>query len=193
MDSAFYPSPRPVPDGLTHPHFVLEQLTPEHLERDYEAVMASREMLRRWSGTSWPADDFTLAGNLEDLEMHDGEHRRREAFTYAVLSPDRSTCLGCVYITPLSNLRKSNPDLDAAPHDAVVGFWVVSTPDGEGLTAVLLEVLRAWLSATWQFTSVRYAVRPHLTEQVALLTDAGLKEDRRVHVTSRNSEFILFR
>lgn len=193
MDPAFYPSPRPVPDGLTHPHFVLEPLTPEHLERDYEAVMASREMLRRWSGTSWPADDFTLAGNLADLEMHDGEHRRREAFTYTVLSPDRSTCLGCVYITPLSRHAPANPGMDPGPREAVVTFWVVSTPAGEGIAVALLESLRRWLAADWEFESASFAVRRELVEQVRLFHESGLADHRRIFVAARDSEFSLYR
>ncbi len=193
MATDFYPSPRPLPESLTHARFVLEPLTAEHVERDYQAVMASREMLRRWSGTTWPADDFTLAGNLEDLEMHDGEHRRREAFTYTVLSPDRSTCLGCVYITPLSVHAEENPGLEAGPHDAVVGFWVASTPSGNGLDRLLLDELRRWLAEDWDFESVSFAVRPALAEQVDLLRTAGLAEHRRIFVQARQSDFILFR
>lgn len=193
MTVDFYPAPRPVPVGLHHADFVLEPLTTAHLDRDYAAVMANREMLRRWSGTAWPADDFTLAGNLADLEMHDGEHRRREAFTYTVLSLDRASCLGCVYITPLTDQADANPGLDPSPHDAAVGFWVTEPAAEAGLDRGLLDALRGWLAEAWEFDSVQFAVRPELAEQVTLLTDAGLEEERRILVTARNSEFILFR
>lgn len=193
MIDGFYPEPRPVPHGFRHDSFILEPLTPSHVELDYEAVMASREMLRRWSGTAWPADDFTLAGNLEDLEMHDGEHQRREAFTYTVLSPDRATCLGCVYITPLSAQADANPGLYPTPHEAVVGLWVVSTPAGDGLDMVMVRTLRRWLADDWDFESVTFAVRPELEEQVRLFRAAGLSEHRRILVSARNSEYILFR
>ena len=60
----WYPEPLPVPAGLEHDRFVFEPLGPEHVDRDYESLMDSKEHLRRWSGTSWPADDFTVAEPL---------------------------------------------------------------------------------------------------------------------------------
>lgn len=178
---------------LRHDAFVLEPLTADHLERDYQAVMASREMLRRWSGTSWPADDFTMTGNLEDLERHDGEHRRGEAYTYTVLTPDKATCLGCVYITQLASLAEANPGLDAGSHDAVVGFWTVSGDAGHGLDTELLDALQSWFDTAWAFDSVWYAVREDLVEQVSVLGAAGLTERHRVTVPNRSGHFILYR
>ena len=188
----FYPEPRPVPAGIRHELFLMEPLSPAHLDRDYAAVMASRQKLRRWSGTSWPADDFTVDGNLEDLEMHFDEQQRRIAFTYTVLSPNGSTCLGCVYITPLTNQLEANPDLDAGPHDAVVTFWTTTGPAGDAIAHSLFATLRTWLSEQWEFGQVVFAVRPELSEQVAFLEYAGLEEQRRVMVASRESEYILF-
>lgn len=193
MTTDFYPPPRPIPAGLVEADFLLEPLTPAHVEVDYEAVMSSRPMLRRWSGTDWPADEFTLEGNLEDLEMHDGEHRRREAFTYTVLATDRRSCLGCVYITPLSAQAEANPGLDPGPHDAVVSFWSTSSSAGQRIAGRLLASLRAWLDDAWEFDSISFAVRPELTEQVALLGEAGLDVFRRVMVVARGQEFLLFR
>lgn len=191
MDS-FYPSPMTVPGGLTTDAFVLEPLTPDHVEVDYQAVMATRSKLRVWGGTSWPTDDFDLAGNLADLEMHHREHGQRDAFTYTVLNPDRSECLGCVYITPLQRLVVANPDLRAGPHDAVVGFWAASTVAGEAIRIGLARTLRRWLVDAWAFTSVRFAVRSGLAEQLDLLTDLGLSEESRVAVPGRTGEFALF-
>ena len=189
---SFYPDPRPVPAGLRHEQFLLEPLSPAHLDRDYAAVMASREMLRRWSGTSWPADDFTIDGNLEDLEMHFDEQQRRVAFTYTVLSRDGSVCLGCIYITPMTNLHEANPDLEAGPHDAVVGFWTTTGPAGDAIADELLASMRSWFMSAWEFGKVAFAVRPEHSEQVAFLERAGLTEWRRVFVASRQSEYILF-
>ena len=61
-------------------------------------------MLRRWSQSGWPADGFTLADNLEDLEMHYREHVERAACTYTVLTPDGAECLGAVYVKPIGPL-----------------------------------------------------------------------------------------
>ena len=39
------------------------------VELDYDAVTSSAEMLRRWSHSSWPADDFTLSENLMEVGL----------------------------------------------------------------------------------------------------------------------------
>ena len=128
----FYPPPLPVPDRLASGRFVLVPLTPSHVELDYAAVMASRVMLRSWAGGSWPADDFTVQGNLEDLQRHDREHRERIAFTYTVLSADESLCLGCVYIKPLAMFEAGDSaDLTPADRAATTRFWV-RQPDVNG-------------------------------------------------------------
>ena len=71
----FYPPERNLPDSLKTAEFHLLPLTPAHVEIDYEAVIASREMLNLWSGSDWPTPDFTLAANLADLEWHDREYQ----------------------------------------------------------------------------------------------------------------------
>ena len=98
---AFYVEPLPLPEGLVTAEFVLEPLTTGHVHVDLAALMDSREMLRLWSGTSWPSDGFTVEENWEDLDRHDREHAERMAFTFTVLDPTRTVCLGCVYIQPL--------------------------------------------------------------------------------------------
>lgn len=188
----FYPSPLPIPTRLERDSFIVEPLTGEHVQRDYAAVMASREMLRRWGGTTWPTDDFDLAGNLADLEMHDAEHRRRDAFTYTVLSPDAMECLGCVYITPLSRLVDANPGLRAEERDAVVGFWAASTPRGLAVEAELAAELITWLGNAWRFESVAFAVRDELTEQHRLLEELGLTAGAQITVPNRTGVFTLF-
>jgi len=57
---------------------------------DYESVMASRVELRPWEQSGWPADDFTVEQDLDDVVMLESRHRSHDAFTYAVLTPDES-------------------------------------------------------------------------------------------------------
>ena len=121
----FYPPDRPVPATLLTDAFLLEPLTPVHTALDHAALMESKQFLRRWSGSPWPADDFSLADNRADLAEHDEEHRRRVAFTYTVLAPDRSRCLGCVYIKPLAALAGGLP-LTVGVDEATVRWWVTT-------------------------------------------------------------------
>jgi hypothetical protein len=187
-DMLFVPDWFVVPSGLATGEFVLEPLTVEHVELDLEALMSSREMLREWSGTTWPSDEFTLAENQEDLERHDAEHRAREAFTYTVLDPVRARCLGCVYVTPLKwNAEVNRGVLDGVGDDeAVVGFWVVEERLADGLDRRLLAALSRWLSEEWAFSSASFATALAHTHQVDLFTAAGLR--RRAEISVRNRE-----
>src|SRR5205814_962443 len=79
---------------------MLRPLRQADVAEDYEAVMSSADMLRRWSQSSWPSDEFTPEDNRKDLERHEREHAAREAFTFTVLDLGRARCLGCVYLAP---------------------------------------------------------------------------------------------
>src|SRR5262245_4096225 len=118
----FYPASAPVPEETRTNRLFLRPLRATDVELDYDAVMSSAEQLRRWSDSDWPADDFTLAGNLNDLQRHEREHGERVAFTFTVLNPEGTRCLGCVYITPVAP-QAAHLCADAA-HPANVGFWV---------------------------------------------------------------------
>src|SRR5437867_3283681 len=101
----FYPDSAPVPEEMRTRRLFLRPLRATDVELDYDAVMSSAEMLRRWSQSTWPADDFTLSENLDDLQRHEHEHKEREAFTFTILNPEGTRCLGCVYFMPLSPLE----------------------------------------------------------------------------------------
>ena len=74
-------------------------LSVDDVEKDFEAVIESRELLRSRGG-SWPRDGFTLKENLKDLKRHQKEFLNRKAFAYTVISLDESRVLGCMYINP---------------------------------------------------------------------------------------------
>ena len=192
MNVSFHPNP--VPTGLLTDTFRLEPLTAAHVELDYQAVMASRHILRVWSGTSWPADDFTLAGNLEDLERHDREHRDGEAFTYTVLDPEGRVCLGCVYIWPLSDLVDSNPEVlaDVGNAEAVVGFWVREDRLADGLEGILFETLERWLADQWSFDTLRFSVSSADDRQRSLMESSGLEAALTVSVPRRSGTYDLY-
>ena len=95
-------SNEPFPAELRTTDFVLRPIVADDAEMDHAAVMETREHLRLWEQSTWPEDDFTVQANREDLvdlEQHHAEHR---AFTYTVLDPHGTECLGCVYVFPTS-------------------------------------------------------------------------------------------
>lgn len=93
-----------IPTGLVTNGFLIRPLLATDVELDYAAVMESKEFLRKWEQTGWPADNFTLAENLEDLQRAEDRHVNREAFTFTVLNPTETECLGCIYIFPHGTL-----------------------------------------------------------------------------------------
>jgi len=169
----FYPGATAVPGERRTPRLFLRPLRASDVELDYDAVMSSAEMLRRWSQSGWPADDFKVLQNLEDLRRHEREHEERQAFTFTVLDPPGTRCLGCVYITPLR--PEARPLCDGAALAANVAFWVRASELANGLEAHLLASLREWLRSEWWFDCVVFTIAEQETRQAALLAEAGLQ------------------
>src|SRR5918995_1012233 len=138
----FYPEDAPVPTLLRGDDFVLRPLRATDVDLDYEAVMASQEALRRGSGGQWPRPGFTLEENLTDLQGHEADFLARRGFTYTVMDPTETRCLGCVYAYPPEG---EDGDGGADDHEAVIWFWV--RPDGVAadLDRRLLAALVPWL------------------------------------------------
>lgn len=139
-----------VPDGFTVPlrveraAWVLRPLTTADAERDYDAVMSSRESLRHVfleNDPEWPAESMTLQDNRRDLQRHQEDFERRAGFTYTLETPDGRRCLGCVYIYPC----------DRGPFDARVHYWVRDDERAQGLDEELGRFLRRWLTEAWPF------------------------------------------
>lgn len=169
----FYPSGVRVPEAKRTSRLFLRPLRATDVELDYDAVMSSAEMLRRWSQGSWPADDFTLTENLDDLERHEHEHNQREAFTFTVLNLEGTRCLGCVYLTPL--LPSELPLCQGAALATNIRFWVRASEVLNDLDRHLLASLREWLQTEWAFDCIVFIVSPEESRQAALFVDAGLE------------------
>jgi len=185
----FYPASVVVPQEKRTSRLCLRPLRATDVELDYEAVMSSAEMLRRWSQSDWPADDFTLAENLADLQRHEGEHTERKAFTFTVLNPQGTQCLGCVYIQPL--WPEDRPLCQEAAYAADVGFWVRTSELTNDLDQHLLATVRDWLQAEWAFDCILFTVGQQNTRQAALFEAAGL-EQRLAYTSSDGRPWWVF-
>lgn len=182
----FYPPGAIVPDGTQTAELRLEPLTTAHVAADYAAVIASRTMLRVWSGSDWPSDTFALADNLADLARHEREHEAREAFTYTVLTPDGATCLGCLYLVP-----NTVSILSPREGDALVRFWV-STPWAGRLDQSLLTTLRGWLPEAFAFQRLLFHANSRDSDQLRLLRQAGLLERAAGPIPGRGGLYVFF-
>ena len=144
----FVPPSFVVPDGLEIDQFSLRMLTAEDVEKDYEAVVESRELLQSLFGGEWPREGFTLEENLRDLERHERDFELRQGFTFTVVSPDEERVLGCVYIYPAESSGV-----------AQVHLWVRQSEHENGLDEVLFQTVRSWVSEEWPFARVTYPGR----------------------------------
>src|SRR5215216_5901940 len=169
----FYPLNAAVPKEKRTDRLLLRPLRATDVELDYDAVMSSAEQLRRWSQSDWPADDFTLAQNLDDLQRHEREHIERKAFTFTVLNPLATRCLGCVYIKPV--WPQIAQLCAGAAYAADVGFWVRTAELASDLDKHLLATLREWFKAEWAFDCVTFTISQQEARQAALLSEVGLE------------------
>jgi hypothetical protein len=167
------------PSGLSADEFLLEPLHPSHVQLDYEAVMETRVRLRSWSMSDWPADDFTLDDNMRDLEMHWREHEEGSAFTYTILAPHRSSCLGCVYMKPLAPLfaQEHGAALGEWPSQAArVTFWLRESRITDGLDQRVLQHLIPWFREAWDVESVVFYTSELAGHQQRLFETMGLTQ-----------------
>jgi len=146
-----------VPDNFTVPEelnlsgFRLCKLTAVHTDLDYEAVMSSKEHLRQIFAVNdtWPSDEMTLEEDRQDLEWHDDEFQRRTSFTYTVLSPDASKCLGAVYIFASQ----------VSDYDADIYLWVRADELENDLDTKLFAMVKTWIQEFWPFQNPAYPGR----------------------------------
>lgn len=174
----FYPSDASVPAEQRTANLLLHPLGPEHVERDYAAFMSSRERLLVWSGGGWPAADFTVERNMEDMHFHRGEHVDRIAFTYTVMSPDASVCEGCTYTNGwdkvLHSMGAERPEI-ARDYDGLTSYWVRDSALARDLDKELLRGLLDWFASdAWSFGRSLFFANSGQTRDIACFEEAGL-------------------
>lgn len=169
------------PAELRTEEFLLRPLLVSDTELDYEAVMETREFLRKWSLEPWPEDDFTVEGNRKDMVTAEEWFAVRRAFLYTIMNPEETECLGCVYIFPTDAKWLSVSEKDSvtgtewSDYDAVATFWVRSSRIAGGLDRRVLDAVRSWFGADWPFESYLIHTNEQLEQQVAVIEDAGLR------------------
>lgn len=176
----FYPAGASVPHGFQTQHLLLRPLLAADNALDYAAVMASREYLQAGTSGLWPQDDFTPAENLQDLQEHEADHAARTSFTFTVMNPEGSECLGCVYLNSLDELLEKYAALTPAPHSfppgcGYVDFWMRPACQAAGLDRHLLDQLLDWFDREWQFPRVVFTANQLEQHQRGLYEQAGLQ------------------
>lgn len=177
---AFGPRTVNPPLRLEVPGMVLRPLVGDDADLDFEAVIESRDFLRVWEQEDWPSDDFTVEDNREDLERHWSHFESGQGFTYTVMNPAETECLGCVYVYPPEVSWWDRCDKTALADDAwsdvdaTLQFWIRSSRLDQRLDRELLDALRAWIADAWPFENLVFTTCQELHQQVELLESAGL-------------------
>lgn len=174
----FYPEDAPIPTELRAYAFLLRPLLASDAALDYAAVMASRDLLHLRSGGFWPRDGFTLDENRADLEAHERDFHERAGFTYTVMNPDETECLGCVYIYPVSRILARigvSPAEGINPDAAEASFWVCPAGVTRDLDRRLLTALLPWLRGDFAFSELYLRCFAAEARHVAIFADAGLR------------------
>ncbi len=166
-----------IPRFLETSEFALEPLHPDHVILDYDAVMSSKSFLRRWSCSDWPADDFSLGENREDLRRHSQEFSDQLAYTYTILSPDRSTCLGCIYLNLLERIEPLNDQERnlLSSKSAFVRFWLRRTLQESERELSIFRTIVSWFKQEWKANGVLYSCNRQVPATIKLFDATGLK------------------
>jgi hypothetical protein len=145
------PSTTDVPRQIETDRFRIRPLTIADVDRDYDAVVESRQQLQGTFGPGhdWPPADLTLEQNRIDLAWHEKEFQRRDAFTYAVVDLEETVELGCLYVQPTR----------VPEYEAAVYFWVATQAVDRDLAAAIETTIRTWIAKKWPFESVAYPGR----------------------------------
>ena len=173
----FYPADAHVPEALRTDEFLVRPLRATDVILDYDAVISSRAELLLGSGGTWPREGFTLEENLADLERHEQEHHERVAFTYTVMNPAETECLGCIYIGPLTRIlgKDAGNSEYLSDRTAYVYFWVRQSRLAVHLDRRLLQALIPWFQNEWAFLHVIFFAQNIEERYTRLYEEMGLR------------------
>jgi hypothetical protein len=170
----------PVPAELRTDEFVLRPITADDAAMDHDAVMETREHLRLWEQSSWPEDNFTVEANRADVVDLEQRHAAGRAYTYTVLDPLGTECLGCVYVFPTNATFLAKATVTPVGDDAwaevqaVVYFWARQSRMETGMDGRLLAALRAWFAEAWKLEPTVFVTNEQFTQQVDLIERTDL-------------------
>ena len=191
-----FPKDVRVPPRHRSADFLLRPITLDDVERDFDAVVSSRDDLHLWEQSGWPSDDFTVDDNRGDVVEMVERHAAGGAFTYTVTDPEDGECLGCVYVFPhdagfLARAERTPlGPLAWDELDAVVYFWVRTSLRPEGLDARLLDVLVEWFREEWNLTSTAYVAHESFAAQIELMAAAGLRPAFEIREHDKPGDFV---
>lgn len=139
-----------LPRQFTLGAYHLTPLSPDFVDEDFEAVIASADVVTGIFGT-WP-EGLTRDSNLIDLAWHEREFIARRSFSW-ILRDGAGVYIGCFYL---------NPDIGARGC-AEAAMWLCDIPDRMEVADTLKADLTTWMTQTVPSgIDVRWLTRPVL-------------------------------
>lgn len=187
-----------VPGELRTDEFLLRPIRASDAELDYEAVMESKVFLRLWEQSGWPEDDFTVDANREDLIKLERRHADGESFTYTVMNPTETRCLGCVYIFPTASRLFSRARISAiggdrwSEYEAAVYFWIRKSRLTDMLDRRLLEALGPWLEHEWHIERHLIVTNEQFEQQVSMIESTDLELRFQLEVPNESGKSLAY-
>lgn len=177
----FYPAELSVPKRLIAPSFIARPLRTRDAALDFDAYMASKDVIHAHSGGIWPTDDFTLEENRILASRHEQDHRERTAFTFMLLNPAQTESLGTVYFLPiLPFLRRLNVEasapVSADDRAAMITFWVREREQSSPLLGEVVRAIHSWLKERWAFSAYWFRINPEEGASQRALEGAELRQ-----------------
>ncbi len=148
--SAFLPAAFKPPVSFTLNAYSFRKISPDWADKDYQALMAARQVIRQKLGTDWPSDTFTAQENRATIIDDAAAFDARTRLTYSVFDAENRV-VGSLYISPVTNEK-----------DEVTGvsvfFWLRPDITTEKEYWQLLAVIQQHLSEAWPFSEVDYSL-----------------------------------
>lgn len=179
------------PQTLFTSSFCLFPTSIDFYESDYVAVMENKELLRIWSQSSWPEDDFTSEMNKEDLKHHIEDNHHHTAYGYMIYSLDKKTCYGSLYVNPIRNtpenyhLTKEEINIINSI-DARIDCWIAQL--SSDLELFIIKELKNWFESVWKI-DIFFSARKGMDKRIKIYEEIGLT--KKLDVKSKNSEMSL--
>ncbi len=169
-----------VPLRLESTDFVLHRQRSSDNDLDFDAVTSSKEILREWSDSEWPEDDFSLEQNSQDIAEHVADHEQNSDYGFSIFTPNEDRLLGSLYLNAVGPLLENYPTdpmtlARLLEFDVRVEYWLRSGV-GPDLEMRFVQAVIKWLEDAWWFEHPVFGSRKDMTSRRNLYAELGMTE-----------------
>jgi hypothetical protein len=174
------PNSLETPIRLETADFVIHRQRISDNELDFDAVMLSKEILREWSDSEWPEDNFSLEQNAQDIAEHIADHEQNSDYGFSIFTPGEDRLLGSLYLNAVAPLLENYPTdpmtlARLLEFDIRVEYWLRAgvSPD---LELRFVQSVIKWLEDAWWFERPVFGSRKDMISRRSLYAELGMTE-----------------